>query len=512
MNISKKLAIFCIFLLSATVSSHGSEPHICQHDSLEFNPQSADVEIEDFVSEGRLLQETTYPNIRIYTYFGLLTTGTTEFQSYIKNELVPPVVSLLQKALKIKYPLKTPLSITYDTFCGWPTPSILKTGVNADFFLSFVSKEDTQSSWVASAASCVVSTGLVRPIVASVLLNSAAIRPVTAESNPLGHEYNMYLMIHEILHSLGFSQNFHYNYVDSYGNLLKNHIKTVLLSGKNRTVLDLPPLTSRLRAHYGCSTLPGAFMENDGGSGTAGSHWERKLFPFDLLASGAIYGRRLTEFTLAFMEGTGWYVPDYSYAEPFYFGKGQGCNFVYDTCDPSVAKFDEFCTGNGRGCSPIGVTGGYCKNDICSDNCRFFSPQFEFHCENPNGVYYTPFSNLQVYGRGAGSKCFSGNLTTVGYGTVSQTSYCFKYNCVGTGLSTTLEVLLGTQKVVCTKEGPLKVTGYDGQIDCPDPLQYCSTIGKAYCPRGCSGRGQCIDNKCVCNTGFKGIDCAFRNI
>jgi len=37
-------------------------------------------------------------------------------------------------------------------------------------------------------------------------------------------------------------------------------------------------LTTRLRTYFGCSTLEGAFLENQGSSGSALSHWERKTF------------------------------------------------------------------------------------------------------------------------------------------------------------------------------------------------------------------------------------------
>ena len=31
------------------------------------------------------------------------------------------------------------------------------------------------------------------------------------------------------------------------------------------------------RAHFGCPTLPGLEIENQGGTGTAGSHWEKRI-------------------------------------------------------------------------------------------------------------------------------------------------------------------------------------------------------------------------------------------
>ena len=32
------------------------------------------------------------------------------------------------------------------------------------------------------------------------------------------------------------------------------------------------------RSHFGCDTLEGAEIEDQGGSGTADSHWEKRLF------------------------------------------------------------------------------------------------------------------------------------------------------------------------------------------------------------------------------------------
>lgn len=48
--------------------------------------------------------------------------------------------------------------------------------------------------------------------------------------------------------------------------------------GISTTVLNLEPLTKRLRDHFNCPTLEGAYLENEGGSGSAGSHFERRIF------------------------------------------------------------------------------------------------------------------------------------------------------------------------------------------------------------------------------------------
>jgi len=246
-------------------------------------------------------------------------------------------------------------------------------------------------------------------------------------------------------------------------------------------------------------------MENGGGSGTSASHFERKVFLYEHMTSGSINGRRISELSLALLEGSGWYDVDYSYAEPYFFGKGQGCSFVTGT---SCTSFDEFCSGSSRGCAPHGRGGGSCRSDSISDGCRYYSPDEDYDCENPDGEDYARLPSLQVYGRGAGSKCFSGTLNT--RSSSSTTSFCFKYTCSGSGSSTRVEVQVGSKSVTCTSEGQKSVDGYYGTINCPDPQTFCNGPGKRFCPRNCMGRGSCVSGKCQCRSGFTGVDCALR--
>jgi len=270
------------------------------------------------------------------------------------------------------------------------------------------------------------------------------------------------------------------------------------------------PLTSKLRAYFGCSTLQGAFLEDDGGSGTAGSHFERRHFLYEAMTSGVIQGLRLSEFSLAVMEGSGWYMPNYTYADPFFAGQGEGCGYLYTSCSSNdIYNYNEYCpTSGSRACGNVGVSGGVCSTDSRSDGCQYYIPVLDYHCQNEDAVSNARFPTLEVYGRSAGSACFNGNLTTKTTG--SQTSFCFKYNCVGSGATTTLQVYLGTGYFTCKAEGALKISNYNGQFNCPDPLTFCSTVGKKACPRNCMGRGKCVSNQCVCNTGYTGIDCAMN--
>jgi len=480
------------------------EPQCVHHRNTE-TPGFLDVQEAFLSDEGRLLATTDYPDLRITADYTPLVDGTLEFRNYVKYQLLPPVIDYFEHALSIKQPLTSPLKVSSSTICGFTTPKALLTGTYTDFYVLVGSDQD-ETNWVASAGACLLSSSTKRPLIARMLFNMVYTKAATGDI--LGHEKNMYLTMHEMMHALGFTGSSFKYFIDANGNTKTGHIKTVLLNGITRTVLDVEPLTSKLRAHFGCSTLPGAFLEDDGGAGTEGSHFERRHFIYDTMTSGVIHGRRITEFDLAVLEGSGWYMPNYTYAEPFYFGKGQGCNFLYKSCSSSTFNYDEFCTGSSRGCSPVGRGGGVCTVDTRSDDCSYHIPNVEYDCENPEAEDNARYPEIETFGRTAGSKCFAGNLTRLTKS--SQTSFCFKYTCSGTGLTTQLAVMVGTTKATCLREGPLRVSGYNGQLNCPDPLTFCNTIGKKYCPRGCLGRGTCVNNVCKCNIGYSGVDCAYK--
>jgi len=471
----------------------------------EDNGEPEPEEGEDYDLEGRSLATKSYKNIRMYGYYTRLNSAPSKFRSYMRYKLGPAVLSYFQGALKVKYPItgKLKLSSSYKSICSVPTPSVLKNGVSTDFLLIFDSAFDSKSNWVAESYSCYLAGGTKRPLIGKTKLNRNLFKD--PGTNVLLHEKNIYLMLHEITHTLGFSNSLYKYFLDTNGRTRKGHILSRSTAGGTSRVLNVPPLTSRLRKFFGCSSLAGAYMENSGSSATAGSHLERRMFPFEAMTSGLIYQQAMSEFTLALLEGSGWYIPNYSYADPYWFGQGEGCGFLTTKCSSANSRYSDFCTGSSRGCTVQGRGGGKCSSDTRSDGCRFVHPNVNYDCENTNARNYARLPSLQSFGRNANSKCFSGTLSTSS--SASQTSFCFKYSCSGSGSSTRLYVSVGSRSISCKKAGRVSISGYKGYINCPDPLAFCSTIGKKTCPRGCMGRGKCSNGKCVCYKGYKGKDC-----
>jgi len=506
--------IACYLLLALVLSSvnalhdHG-DGHKCTHDHIEKpEPEILDI-TEDFQiseeGEGRKLA-SSYKNLRMYGHYDTLNSAPSDYRNYFKNSLGPAVLDYFQGAIKVKYPVTGLLKVTSSKVCSLTTPSVLKNGVSADYFIFFDSTSDTSGSWVAESYSCFLASGTKRPLVAKTLLNRALFK--NPGSNVLLHEKNIYLMLHEMTHTLGFSSSLYKYYLTDSGKVRTGHILSKSTALGTAKVINVPAVTDRVRKFFGCSTIAGVYMENTGSSATAGSHFERRMYPFEAMTSGLIYQQSFSEFSLAMLESTGWYEIDYSYADPYWFGQGEGCGFLTDSCSTANSKYSDFCTSSSRGCTVQGRSGGSCGSDTRSDGCKFVRPNVNYDCENPDASI-SRLSSIQSYGRNANSKCFTGTLSSTSSSS-STTSFCFKFNCTGSGSNTSLELTVGTKKITCAKEGKVSVSGYKGTLNCPDPLSFCSTIGKPACPRGCMGRGTCVDGKCVCKSGYQGKDCALN--
>lgn len=319
-------AILLLFALICLSRSH-YDGTTCNHhkEQAENPPMFLDVneDLRNLQGEGRTLQNVTYPQMRIYAnYDNLLSTSNETYTAYIRDELAPAVISYFQGALKVKYPVIGNLKIGVSTVCSITTPYILRTtGVPADYAIIFNSRIE-DSNVVASSKYCYLASDTKRPLVANTNFNQVMFKP--ANGDVILHEKNTYLLLHEMTHTFGFSASMYKYFINDAGVTLTGHVKTITINGDNHTVVNVDPLTEKLRAFHGCPTIPGAILENDGGSGTDDSHFDKKFYLYETMASGSASGKRTSEFSLAMLEGSGWYVPDYSYADTYFYGQGAG--------------------------------------------------------------------------------------------------------------------------------------------------------------------------------------------
>lgn len=70
------------------------------------------------------------------------------------------------------------------------------------------------------------------------------------------------------------------HFIDANGALIPQSqvISTTVRDGRTVTSIITPNVVDAVQRHLDCSSVQGAELEDDGGSGSAGSHWEQRLF------------------------------------------------------------------------------------------------------------------------------------------------------------------------------------------------------------------------------------------
>ena len=265
-------------------------------------------------------------------------------------------------------------------------------------------------------------------------------------------------------------------------NTVTTKAKTAALNttGTARTLLKTPQLLARARSYFECSTLEGVDLEDDGGSGSAGSHWEERQLVTEFMAAAPSGMKNVkSEFTLALMEDSGWYKPDYSQAEAMRWGYKKGCTFT-DTCGP--VSTSGFCLQQNKWQCSFDRSGmGNCSNtDKYMDGCPI--TRALYMCSDFKG---TP-SDIGFFGGNCGgsdckgatysdaSACFESSLFKDGWtSTWPRVVGCYEFTCnkndthIESGLM--IKDPTGTWRN-CTRPGETftNIAGYSGTLSCPD--------------------------------------------
>ncbi|XP_022210651.1 leishmanolysin-like peptidase [Drosophila obscura] len=232
---------------------------------------------------------------------------------------------------------------------------------NADFVF-YVSARQTQRCFkgltVAYAAHCQQEAALDRPIA-----GHANLCPESISTKPQELQTLISTVKHEILHALGFSVSLYAFFRDDEGRPRtprKSETGKPFLNEKlqihqwsNETIrkvvrenwsvrgghvnkeIDMmvtPRVVAEARAHFDCDKLEGAELEDQGGEGTALTHWEKRILENEAMTGTHTQSPVFSRITLALMEDSGWYRANYSMATPLSWGKGLGCAFAMRSC------------------------------------------------------------------------------------------------------------------------------------------------------------------------------------
>ncbi|KAE9549719.1 hypothetical protein FO519_007071 [Halicephalobus sp. NKZ332] len=253
-------------------------------------------------------------------------------------------------------------------YCALPTPlSCMSSGPSdgpgvhdADFLL-YVSAVDSNrcknEDTIAYAAHCQQEADFDRPIAGHV-----NICPSALSTHLHDQEILLSTVKHEILHALGFSAGLYAFFRDKDGNprTKRNRYNRPVSFNRERGYYDADDSTVKTivrdwwtaegvvshpvhlmvtervqeeaRKHFGCDLLEGAELENQGGDGTALTHWEKRLFENEAMTGTHTQNPVYSRITLALMEDSGWYKANYNIAEELHWGHNLGCNFSMKSC------------------------------------------------------------------------------------------------------------------------------------------------------------------------------------
>ena len=142
-------------------------------------------------------------------------------------------------------------------------------------------------------------------------------------------EYFSVVFLHELTHALGFLESMFPFFPQGKDNILMKKV----IRGITRTLIKTPKVVERAKKYFNCKSLEGLELEDQGGPGSSISHWEQRVLLGEYMGA-VIYQEEMaiSEFTLAFLEDSGWYQANYYTGGLFRFGKHRGCGFIENDC------------------------------------------------------------------------------------------------------------------------------------------------------------------------------------
>ncbi|GMY28475.1 leishmanolysin-like peptidase [Fagus crenata] len=360
---------------------------------------------------------------------------------------------------------------------------------------------------------------------------NVAPRHLTAEAETLLSA----TLIHEVMHVLGFDPHAFAHFRDERKRRRSQVTEQIMDEKLGRIVtrVVLPRVVMHSRYHYGAfsENFTGLELEDGGGRGTSGSHWEKRLLMNEIMTGSVDTRSVVSKMTLALLEDSGWYQANYSMADRLDWGRNQGTEFIISPCN--LWKGAYHCnTTQLSGCTYNREAEGYCpivsySGDLpqwaryfpqankggqssLADYCTYFVAYSDGSCTDTNSARAPDRMLGEV--RGSSSRCMASSLVRTGFvrGSATQGNGCYQHRCINNSLEVAVD---GMWKLCPEAGGPIQFSGFNGELNCPAYHELCSTgpvLGSGHCPNSCSFNGDCVDGRCNCFVGFHGHDCSKR--
>ena len=259
-NLVNPLKLLLILLISFSLTT----PHKCNHSKFIKtrrikNHQKAPKTQKK--KEGRVLEESWH-NIKIKIDYSNVKDIPKEKSDFVEKVVMPMVTEKYSKMLKVKGDgIMAGFNKCDDDLI---IPESYAGNVEGDLviFIKFNNEEHT----LASASACGFDDGNNRPNVGSVHISQK-----TMKATPDYVKRLYETLMHEIGHILAFSPDL-YDMFDTEEKIYVKETRKTDAGEIEAYKLISPKVVAAAREHFGCSTLSGVYLENEGDSGSAGSH------------------------------------------------------------------------------------------------------------------------------------------------------------------------------------------------------------------------------------------------
>jgi leishmanolysin len=134
------------------------------------------------------------------------------------------------------------------------------------------------------------------------------------------------------------------------------------------------------KEYYGCDDIEGVPLENAGGIGTVGSHWEKLYLPNEFMNPTVENPGIISLFTLKALEDSGWYWFDEGAEQPYTWGKADGCSHYNEEECPTG---NEYCADDDYPyvCSPDYYSPAACTLfEAFTGSCALKRSESEVNC------------------------------------------------------------------------------------------------------------------------------------
>jgi len=486
-----------IFLIISTIITKSVISKKCGHSEFQKTTQINYINLSD--TKERILQDKQWELIRIHIDYTTIDSQNSKITDNLiinMKNVVSGSVKILESMIKVKR-LEIPLQIGACRPGILISPEIYAKGVESDLiiFPLFTKFEDSETE--AAAAPCVINKANGRAVAGIISFKE------NFDFSKTNAFYNRMIMIlHEFIHILAFNPIFYESFINSNGEKLQYQdvITSKTINGKIVYKIKTPKVVETARKYFNCDTLDGVELEDQGGSGTAGSHWETRIMYGDIMMSALNTEMVFSEITLALLEDSGWYQVNYYTGGLFRFGKNRGCSFLTEKCIqngislsrnefPVIDKAARTCFA-GRSAKGIAFLKEYSQNIPVNNQYFLGNPKkggFERADYCPITVDYevegwyngsSCWNGISTYPSGLGetigsdSSCFYSSLTfkedirIVKYKDVVR-PICHKISC--DYVSRTYTVFIRNKHFICdTNGGVISDDEFDGLIDCVD--------------------------------------------